>query len=66
LFAIVFTRLDIAFVLGKLSQFISDLVKHYGHAVKNLIRYLKSTIKQRLHFGLNGVYKTLVVYSDVD
>jgi hypothetical protein len=47
LYAMVFTRPDIAFfVLSKLGQFISDPTKYHGHALKNLLRYIKSTIKQ--------------------
>jgi hypothetical protein len=58
LYAIVFTRPDIGFVLGKLSQFMSDPAKHHGHALKNLLRYVKSTInlKQKLRFGPGGAY----------
>jgi hypothetical protein len=66
LYAIVFTRPDIAFVLGKLSQFMSDLEKHHGQALKNLLRYLKSTIMQKLHFGPGGAYDHMVIYSDAD
>jgi hypothetical protein len=66
LYAMVFTRPDIAFVLGKLSQFMSDLAKHHGHALKNLLRYIKSTIKQKLRFGPGGAYDHMVVYSDAD
>jgi hypothetical protein len=62
----ILTRPDIAFTLGKLSQFISDLVKHYSHVLKALLRYLKSTIKTRIRYSLGGVYEHFVVYSDVD
>jgi hypothetical protein len=44
LYAMVFTRPNIIFVLGKLSQFMSDLGKYHGYALKNLLRYVKSTI----------------------
>ena len=66
LFAMVFTRPDIAFVIGKLSQYISDPAKHHGHSAKNLMRYLKSTIKQRLRYSPGGAHNHLVVYSDSD
>jgi hypothetical protein len=66
LYAMVFTRPDISFVLGKLSQFMSDPANHYGHALKNLLRYIKSTIKQKLHFGPGGAYDYMVVYSDAE
>ena len=44
----------------------SNPARHHGHALKNLMRYLKSTINQRLRYGPGGVYKHLVVYSDAD
>jgi hypothetical protein len=62
----VFTRPDIAFVLGKLSQFMSDPEKHHGHALKNLLHYIKSTIKQKLRFGPGEAHDHMVVYSDAD
>ncbi|CCE29432.1 uncharacterized protein CPUR_03125 [Claviceps purpurea 20.1] len=37
MYAMIFTRPDIAFVLGKLSQFMSDPAKHHGHALKSLL-----------------------------
>jgi hypothetical protein len=44
-YAIVFTRPDIAFVVSKLSQFMRDSTKYHGLALKNLLQYIKSTIK---------------------
>jgi hypothetical protein len=44
MYLIVFTKLDIAFAIGKLSQYISKPIEYYGHTLKGLIRYLKSTI----------------------
>jgi Reverse transcriptase (RNA-dependent DNA polymerase) len=66
MFAMVLTRPDIAFALGKLSQFMSDPVEHHGHALKNLMRYLNSTITQKLCYSPGGAYKHFVVYSDAD
>jgi hypothetical protein len=66
LYIIVFTRPNIAFVLGKLSQFMSDLAKRHNHALKNLLRYVKSTIQQKLHFGPGGAYDHMVIYLDAD
>jgi hypothetical protein len=62
----VVTRPDIAFVLGKLSQFMSNPEKYHGHALKNLLRYIKSTIKQKLRIGPGGAYDHMVVYLDAD
>jgi hypothetical protein len=44
LYAMVFIRSDITFVLGKLSQFMSDPAKHHSYALKNFLQYIKSTI----------------------
>lgn len=66
MYAMIFTRPDIAFILGKLSQYMSDPAKHHGHVLKNLLRYLKSTVKLRLRFGPNGKYNIAVLYSDAD
>ena len=44
----------------------SDPAKYYGYVLKLLFRYLKSTIKIRIRYGLGGVYKYFVVYSDTD
>jgi hypothetical protein len=66
MYAMVFTRPDIAFILGKLSQFMSDPAKHHGYALKTLLRYLKSTIKIRIRYGPGGAHKHFVLYSDAD
>ena len=66
MFAIVLTRLDIAFVLGKLSQFMSKLYEYYRKALKTLMRYINTTITQKLRYGLGGVFNKVVVYSDSD
>jgi len=66
MYASVFTRPDIAFVMGKLSQYMSEPAEHHGHALKDLMRYLKSTASQKLRFGPGGAYEHFVVYSDAD
>ena len=65
MFAMVYTRPDIAFALGRLSQFMQELAEHHGRALKRVMRYLWSTIKLRLRFGPGGDSR-LVVYSDAD
>lgn len=66
MYAMIFTRPDIAFVLGKLSQYMSEPAEHHGHAIKYLFRYLRSTIKQKIRYGPGGVSKQFAVYSDAD
>ncbi len=66
MFAMVLTRPDIAFVLGKLAQFMSDPVEHHGHALKNLMRYLRSTLQQKIRYGPGGEFEYFTLYSDAD
>lgn len=65
MFAMVYTRPDIAFAIGRLSQFMKDPAVHHWRALKTLMRYLRSTYSLRLRFGPGG-NSTLVVYSDAD
>lgn len=67
MYAMILTRPDIAFALGRLSQFMKAPVKHHGHALKNLMRYLKSTSKQKLRFGPRiSQDENFCVYTDAD
>jgi hypothetical protein len=43
----------------------SDPAKHHGHALKNPLRYVKSTIQQKLRYGPGGAYDHMIIYSDV-
>ena len=61
----VHTRPDIAFTLRKLSQYIKDPADFYIEAVKNLMRYIRSTITHRIKYS-KGVNLTLSLYSDAD
>ena len=61
----VYTRLDIAFTLRKLSQHIKDPADFYIEAIKNLIQYIRSTITHRIKYS-KGVNPTLSLYSDAD
>ena len=63
--AAVHTRPDIAFALGKLSQYLSDPVIHHGHALKALLRCVRSTIDLGILYGTGG-NQDLVEYSDSD
>jgi hypothetical protein len=66
MFAMVYTRPDICFVVRQLSQFISDLAEHHRKALKSLLRYLRSTVKQKMRFRPGGTSQKLVVYTDAD
>ena len=66
MYTIVLTRPNIAFTLGYLVRYISDPAVYYRHALKELIRYLKSTINQKLRFGLRGDNNYFVIYTNTD
>ena len=63
LFAAITTRPDIAFALGRLSQYMQDPAEHHERALRRLLRYVRSTVGFRIQFG---PYGKLVVYSDAD
>jgi hypothetical protein len=40
---------------------------HHGHALKNLMRYVRSTIKQKIRFGPGGAHENKFgIYTDAD
>lgn len=65
MYAAIHTRPDIAFALGRLSQYLSDPAEHHGRALKSLLRYVRSTVDLGLMFGNSGS-SHLVGYSDSD
>jgi hypothetical protein len=54
MYAMVYSRPDIAFHIGQLSQQLQDPAKKHESAVKEIGRYLRSTIKQKIRFGPSG------------
>nr|KYP53493.1 Retrovirus-related Pol polyprotein from transposon TNT 1-94 [Cajanus cajan] len=58
------SRLDIAYVVGVVSRFLSNIRKRHWEAVKWILRYLRGTTKRCLFFG-NGDLK-LIGYSDAN
>ncbi len=54
MYTMVYSRPNIAFYLRQLSQQLRDLAKKHESAVKEIGRYLRSTIKQKIRFGLLG------------
>ncbi len=63
----VYTRLDIAFALGKLSQYMSNPAVRHGHGIKTLLRYLRSNSDMPIVYqGGDEDTVRLVGYSDAD
>ena len=65
MYAVIHIRSDIVFFINRLSQYLSDSVKHHQQRLKHLIRYIRSTI------DLDIVYESrestdLLEYSDSD
>lgn len=67
MYAMILTRPEIAFILGRLSQFMKDPAAHHGIALKDLLRYLRSTVKQKLRFGPGEAHQEcFAIYTDAD
>jgi hypothetical protein len=65
MYAMVHTRPDIAFALGKLSQHMQDPSERHWTYLKALMRYVRSSLCLRLRFG-RGRNPDLAVYTDAD
>ena len=65
MYAAINTRPDIAFAVGKLSQYVVDPARHHEQAMKYLMRYLRSTIKHRLTYKASGSNQ-IIGYADGD
>jgi hypothetical protein len=76
MYAMVYSRPDIAFHIGQLSQQLRDPTVRHQSAVKELGRYLRSTIKQKIRYGPSQHKNSptsqvpssdkLLLYSDAD
>lgn len=68
MYAMTLTRPDIAFVLGYLARYMSNPAIHHGHAMKELMRYIRSTIQQKLRYGPSNEDhdEHFVIYTDAD
>lgn len=67
MWAMIMTRPDIAFAVGRLAQYMKDPSEHHASALKNLFRYLKSTATQRICYQRGSrKERMLKTYSDAD
>ena len=64
IYAMVFTRSNIAHVVSVVSRFLSNPSKEHWTVVKQILRYLRGTSKAWLCFG--GDKHVLQVYTDAD
>jgi len=62
MYAMIGTRLDIAYAVSKMSQFMTNYGKQHWTAVKRIFRYLNST--KEYYLKLSGTH--LIGYSDSD
>lgn len=60
------SRPDLAFAVGKLSQFVENPQAHHWVAVKRVLRYIQGTSKFGILYGLHGAKLTLEGSCDSD
>jgi Reverse transcriptase (RNA-dependent DNA polymerase) len=65
MYGMVFTRPDIAFATGKLSQYLKEPAECHGTGLKGLLRYIGWTTDLRIRYGPTAKGR-LVLYSDAD
>jgi hypothetical protein len=51
---------DICFTMGRLAQYMSKPADHYKHAAKRVMRYFRSTIQQKLHYGSGKIHEECI------
>ena len=67
IYIIIYTRPDIVFALGKLSQFISNLTIRYSYEIKELLRYLRFNSNISIIYqGKENKIIQLIEYSDTN
>jgi hypothetical protein len=72
LYAANVTRVDIAYVVGQLSRYVSQPCKHHMRVAEHVLRYLRGTAQKCMIFGGNELClertkgHTVVAYSDAD
>lgn len=65
MYAMVGTRLDLAYAVGLISRFMTNPLKEHWQAVKWVLRYIKGTVSTRLCYKKKGEFK-ITGYSDSD
>ena len=65
MYRMVFTRPDIVFAIGKLSQYLKEPVECHGTGLKGLLRYIGWTADLRIRYGPTAKGR-LTLYLDAD
>jgi hypothetical protein len=65
MYVAIHTRSNIVFAIGRLSQYLVDLAKHYDQALKTLLRYLRSIVNKDLMYRSNES-SHLIEYLNLD
>ncbi len=65
MYAAIYTRLNIIFVLNQLSQYLNDFAEHHEHILKKLMQYVCFIIDLDIMYEVSESMK-LVEYSDSD
>ena len=65
MYAMVGTRLDLAYAVGLISRFMSKPLKEHWQAVKWVLRYIKGTVNTRLSYKKKGEF-VIRGYTDSD
>ena len=66
MYAMVTTRPDIAYAVGKISQYMTNPGREHWNAVKRIMRYLKGTILEGIEFSGSCNNVCVIGYSDTD
>ena len=60
------TRLDLAYALSIVSQFMQNLGEQHMNAIMRILRYLKSSLGKGILFTKNKDYQSIDAYTDAD
>lgn len=64
MYGMVCTRFDLTHLVSLVSRFMSNLDKHYRHAIKGILQYLAGTQSLGLQFGKNVIVNEIMGYVD--
>ena len=65
MYAVIHTRPNIVYVVGRFSQYFNNFAKHHEHAFKHFLKYIRSIINRGITYKNNENQK-FVDFSDFD